>query len=30
LPVRLRQPLLQLLGQREQVRHSPHDFLLLA
>jgi len=29
LLARLRQPLLQLLGQREQARHSPHDFLLL-
>jgi hypothetical protein len=29
LPARLRQPLLQLVGQREQARHSPHDFKLL-
>jgi hypothetical protein len=29
LPARLRQPLLQLVGQREQARHSSHDFLLL-
>jgi len=28
LLARLRQPLLQLVGQREQARHSPHDFLL--
>ena len=29
LPARLRQSLLQLVGQREQALHSPHDFLLL-
>src|ERR1017187_2565961 len=29
LLARLRQPLLQLVGLREQARHSPHDFMLL-
>jgi len=29
LPACLRQPLLQLVGQREQAIRSPHDFLLI-